>query len=243
MTSRIVGIVVCGTALGCVVACSSPSGSNAGNPAAPANGGSGTAGQGGSYQLDPTVTNLRVNADAASVNVTAQDSASAISVTEETRGAATTKEVSGANAVLTARCPSGVNFGDSCRVVYTVTMPAKVALDIQGAAGDIVLTGPLVKATVNTAAARIAGTGLGAGTFQATTNAGQIDLAFAAAPTSVDVKSTAGAVTLTVPGGEKYNVSVDTTIGGQQVGVDKDSSSSHRLNVETTVGSVTIKKG
>jgi putative adhesin len=243
MTSRIVGVGACGAALCCLVACSSTSGSGYGNPAAPGAGGSGTAGQNGSYQLDPNVTNLRVNADAASVKVTAQDSASAISVTEETRGAATTKEVSGANAVLTARCPSGVNFGDNCRVVYTVTMPAKVALDIEGAAGDIVLTGPLVKATVNTAAARIAGTGLGGGTFQATTNAGQIDLAFAAAPSSVEVKSTAGSVTLTVPGAEKYNVSVDTTIGGQQVSVDKDPSSSHRLNVETTVGSVTIKKG
>jgi hypothetical protein len=243
MTSRIGGTVAYGAALCCLVACSSTSGSSSGGPAPSAAGSQGTASQGGSYQLDPAVTSLRVNADAASVNVTAQDSASAISVTEETRGAATTKEVSGANAVLTARCPSGINFGDNCRVVYTVTMPAKVALHIEGAAGDIMLTGPLVKATVNTAASRIAGTGLGAGTFQATTNAGQIDLAFTAAPTSVEVKSTAGAVTLTVPGGDKYNVSVDTTIGGQEVNVDKDPSSSHRLNVETTVGSVTIKKG
>ena len=59
----------------------------------------------------------------------------------------------------------------------------------------------------------------------------------------MEVKSTAGSITLTVPGGEKYNVSVDTTIGSQDVTVDKDSSSSHRIDVETTVGAVTVRKG
>ncbi len=245
MSVRIVGFVAWGAALSCAVACSSPSGSGSGNPAAPASGNStaATSQGGGTYQLDPSVTTLRFNADAASIDLTAQDSAQAISVTEQTRGATTTKEVTGANAVLTSRCPDGINFGDSCRVDYTVTIPASVAVDIEGAAGDIVLTGPIVKATVKTTAARITGTGLGAGTFQATTTAGEVGLTFVAAPTSVEVKSTAGSITLTVPGGEKYNVSVDTTIGSQDVTVDKDSASSHRIDVETTVGAVTVKKG
>jgi hypothetical protein len=244
MAARKSGIVVCATALSCLVACSSTSGSNSGNPAAPAGGTSGSASQaGGSYQLDAAVTTLRFNADAATVNVTAQQGTQAINVTEETRGATTTKEVTGATAVLTSRCPSGVNFGDACRVDYKVTLPASVAVDIEGAAGDISLNGPLVKATVKTNAARITGSGLGAGTFQATTDAGQVDLSFAAAPMSVQVKSTAGAVSVTVPGADKYNVSVDTTIGGQDITVDKDPASSHRIDVETTVGSVTVKKG
>jgi DUF4097 and DUF4098 domain-containing protein YvlB len=244
MSVRIVGFVAWGLALSCVVACSSSSGSSSGNPAAPASGNSTAASQGGgSYQLDPAVTTLRFNADAASVDLTAQESAQAISVTEQTRGATTTKEVTGANAVLTSRCPDGINFGDSCRVDYKVTIPARVTVEIEGAAGDIVLTGPIVKATVKTTAARIIGKGLGAGTFQATTTAGEIGLTFVTAPTSVEVKSTAGSITLTVPGGEKYNVTVDTTIGSQDVTVDKDSSSSHRIDVETTVGAVTVKKG
>ena len=245
MSVRNVGVVACGVAMSCVVACSSPSGSSSGNPAAPASGGSSSASQGasGSYQLDPAVTALHFNADAASVDVTAQEGAQAISVTEQTRGATTTKEVTGTNAVLTSRCPSGIDFGDSCRVDYKVTIPARVTVDIEGAAGDIVLTGPIAKATVNTTASRISGSGLGAGTFQATTTAGEIGLTFAVAPTLVEVKSTAGSITLTVPGAEKYNVSVETTIGAQDVTVDKDSSSSHRINVETTVGAVTVKKG
>jgi hypothetical protein len=40
-----------------------------------------------------------------------------------------------------------------------VTVPARVTVDIEGAAGDITPTGPLTNATVNTSAARIKHTG------------------------------------------------------------------------------------
>jgi len=188
------------------------------------------------------VTSLRINADAASVDLSAQDGATAISVTEQVQGATTTKEVNGANAVLTSRCPQGINFGNTCRVEYMATVPARVTVDVEGAAGDISLTGPLTNATVNTAAARITGNGLGAGTIKATTSAGQVDLTFAAAPTSVQVKTDAGQVTLALPGADRYNVSVNTTIGSQNTSVDIDPSSAHRIDVTATIGSVTIKK-
>lgn len=68
----IVGLVVCAVAISCVVACSSSSGSGSGNPAASASGTSTASSQNSaSYQLDPAVTTLRVNADAASVDLTA----------------------------------------------------------------------------------------------------------------------------------------------------------------------------
>jgi Putative adhesin len=236
------GCVLCGLGISLLFACSSSTGSG---PAAPPGSGNPTASTqiGGAYQLDPAVTTLRVNADAATVNLTAQEGAAAISVTEQVHGATTTKAVNGTNAVLTSRCPEGINFGNSCRVDYTVTVPAQVTVDIEGAAGDITLTGPLTNATVNTSAARITGTNLGAGTIQATTNAGQVDLTFATAPASVQVKTDAGQVTLTVPGADKYNVAVNTTIGTQDVSVDKDPSSTHRIAVTATIGAVTIKKG
>jgi hypothetical protein len=188
------------------------------------------------------VTSLRVNADAASVDVTAQEAAAAISVTEQVNGATTGKQVNGTNAVLTSKCPEGITFGNSCKVAYTVTVPARVTVDIEGAAGDISLTGPIANATVNTAAARITGNGLGAGPVKATTNAGQVNLAFAAAPTSVQVRTDAGQVTLALPAAEKYNVSVNTTLGSQNVTVETDPSSAHRIEVTATIGSVTIKK-
>ena len=63
-------------------------------------------------QLPSTVTSLRIDGDAVSINVTAQDSASAITVREQLHGkATTTKEVTGSSATLTANVrpdsPSG----------------------------------------------------------------------------------------------------------------------------------------
>ena len=235
-------VLLCGLGIGSLLACSSSTGSSSGSASGTANP-TGSAQSGGTYQLDPAVSTLRVNADAATVNLTAQDGAQTISVTEQVQGATTSKVVTDTNAVLTSRCPEGIHFGNTCRVDYKVTVPARVTVDIEGAAGDITLTGPLTNATVNTSAARITGTGLGAGTIQASTNAGQVDLTFAAAPASVAVKTDAGQVTLTVPGADKYNVTVNTTIGSQDVSVDKDPSSAHRIEVTATIGAVTVKKG
>jgi hypothetical protein len=237
-------LILCGVGVSAAVAGCSSASSGTGSPAAPASANSGAASSNGTtYQLDSAVATLRFKADAATIDLTAQEGAQAISVTEQTRGATTKNEVSGSSAILTSSCPQGISFGDACRVNYTVTVPTRVALDIDGAAGDITLKGPLANAIVNTNAARITGTGLGAGTVQATTNAGQVDLSFAAAPTSVSVKTDAGEVTVTVPGAEKYNVTVSTTIGSENIAVDKDPSSQHRIDVTTTIGAVTIKKG
>ncbi len=248
------GYLVCVLGVGSLVACSSSTASTsavapAGSSSSSSTSSSSTSSDqtssqvGGGYQLDPAVTALRFDAEAASVHVTAQDGASAISVAERAQGATTSKQVTGTNAVLTSRCPSGITFGDQCRVDYQVTVPSRTAVDVEGAAGDITLTGPLTNVIVNTSAARITGTGLGAGTVQASTKAGEVDLTFAAAPTSAQVKSDAGNVTVTLPGADKYNVTVNTTVGTADVSVDKDPSSPHRVDVTTTVGAVTVKKG
>jgi len=57
------------------------------------------------------------------------------------------------------------------------------------------------------------------------------------------VKSDVGEVVLTVPGGTKYAVTTETTVAVKNIDVDQDSSSTHRIDVTTTVGAVTINKG
>jgi hypothetical protein len=205
---------------------------------------SGSAQNGGNYQLPSTVTSLRIDGDAVSIDVTAQDSASAVTVREQLHGkATTTKEVTGSSATLTAKCPSGFSFGVDCSVDYTVTMPARITLNVDGTAGDMKVNGPFANATISTKAGRVLGTSLGAGTYEITTNAGQVNLKFASPPNSVKVKSDVAEVALTVPGGTKYAVTTDTTVGIKNVEVEQDSSSTHRLDVTTTVGAITIDKG
>jgi putative adhesin len=225
-----------------VAACSSVS--NGRSATGTSGSSSGSAPNGGNYQLPTTVTSLRIDGDAVSIDVTAQDSASVVTVREQLHGkVTTTKNVTGSSATLTAKCPSGFSFGVDCSVEYTVTMPARVTLNVDGAAGDMKLNGPFANATISTKAGRVHGTSLGAGTYEVTTNAGEVNLKFASPPNSVKVKSDVAAVALTVPGGTKYAVTTDTTVGIKNVEVDQDSSSTHRLDVTTTVGTITIDKG
>src|SRR5262245_51112109 len=91
---------------------------------------SGPAQNGAIYQLPTTVTSLRIDGDAVTMDVTAADSAKVITVREQRHGrATTTKDVTGTSATLTAKCPSGLSFGVGCSVDYTVTMPAQVVLN------------------------------------------------------------------------------------------------------------------
>ena len=205
---------------------------------------SGSAQNGSAYQLPTTVTSLSIDGDAVTIDVTAADSAKAITVREQLHGrATTTKDVTGSSATLTAKCPSGLSFGVGCSVDYTVTMPTQVTLKVDGEAGDMKLIGPFANATVSTKAGRVEGTSLGAGTYEVTTNAGEVNLKFASAPNSVKVKSDVGQVVLTVPGGTKYAVTTETTVAIKNIDVDQDSSSTHRIDVTTTVGAIRISKG
>ncbi len=225
-----------------VAACSSVS--NGRSTTGTSGSSSGPAPNGGNYQLPTTVTSLRIDGAAVAIDVTAQDSATAITVREQLHGkATTTKNVTGSSATLTAKCPSGISFGVDCSVDYTVTMPARVTLTVDNPVGDVKLVGPFADATISTKAGRVRGTSLGAGTYEVTTNAGEVDLKFASPPNSVKVKSDVGRVALTVPAGTKYAVTTDTTVGMKNVKVDQDSSSTHRLDVTTTVGAITIDKG
>lgn len=103
--------------------------------------------------------------------------------------------------------------------------------------------GPFADATVSTTVGRLTGTAVGAGTYEVTTDVGESDLTFAKPPNSVKVKSDVGEVKLTAPGGTKYAATTHTTVGTADVAVDQDSSSTHRLDVSTSVGAIQISKG
>lgn len=240
---RGLGTALCVLVLGTTAACASPRTSS---------GDLATAGSGDptfnrsnrTYRIEGAMTSLRIDAEVASVDLTAVDGAGTTSVTEDLEGEATTDEqMQGTTAVLRARCPGGIVVGRSCTVRYHITLPVTVGVDVEGAAGAVTMRGPLREATINATAGAITGTALGAGTYRVTTTAGRVDLSFAAAPPLVQVRTDAGAVRIVLPGAVTYAVTGDTTLGSRDVSVDRDPSSAHRVDVSTVVGAVTVAKG
>ena len=132
---------------------------------------------------------------------------------------------SGSAATLEYSCGDGEFDVDTCRVDYEITIPARVAV------------------TVNNSAGRISGTGLGPAPFTAATDAGEIDLAFASAPSLVKTTAQAGETTITLPAGEAYAVSASSSVGDTSVDVQNDPSARSRVEAKAEVGGITVKEG
>ena len=196
-----------------------------------------------SYSLPASVKSLKVKGEVGEVDVTARKGASKVSVVEKrTDKAKPSHSVAGSTATLKYSCPGGFNI-DTCRVDYDVTLPARAAIDVDNSAGEIKLNGALTDVAAKTDAGKIAASALGRGTVNASTSAGQVDLAFASAPRLVTTSTDAGSTTITVPGTASYRVKASTSVGDTNVKVPNDPSAQNRIEAKTDVGDITIKKG
>lgn len=191
------------------------------------------------YTLPASVTSLKVGGKAGEVGVTAKGGASQIEVVEKrSDNAEPSHVVNGSSGTLEYDCS-----GASCRVDYDITVPSATSLSVDNTAGKITLDGPLIDVVAEARAGEIKGTGLGGGSFTASTDAGAINLAFAGAPKLVKTTTKAGATTIAVPGSATYQVDASATVGDTDVSVPSDPSTSNRIEAKTDVGQITIEKG
>lgn len=117
-----------------------------------------------------------------------------------------------------------------------VTSP-KSSTSVTTGTGRITITNASGPVTATTGTGQITITDAG-GPVTATTGTGEV-AATLSTPTSANIKTGTGAVTLRVPSGS-YRVQVFTS-SRQQIGIPIDSSSPHLLTVTTGTGSVTIE--
>jgi hypothetical protein len=112
-----------------------------------------------------------------------------------------------------------------CGTSYRIEVPRDVAVDAHSDAGDVHATG------------------LAGAQVRASSDAGDVRLAFATAPASVDAETDAGDVELTLPRGE-YAVSTHTDAGDTDIsGIVRYDRSSHVVDARSHAGDVTIRSG
>lgn len=110
---------------------------------------------------------------------------------------------------------------EDCSIDYRVEIPRGLRLTLHTGAGDVEATG------------------LSSVSTKVDTGAGDVTLAYTAAPESVGVESGAGDVTLRLPS-QPYNLSVRTGAGDNTVSVPTDPGSPRRVAVETGAGNVHV---
>lgn len=147
--------------------------------------------------------------------------------------------------------------GDECSVTYTVDLPPRVPVSGRTSSGGISLSGvgevnvetssgaidlDDVDGTVDvrTDNGRVNGRGLKGDGVRAQTSNGAIDLGLST-PQDVRARTSNGAVSVTVPDG-RYKVSSRTSNGHKDIGLRDDPSGEHALDLETSNGSIKVKK-
>lgn len=143
-----------------------------------------------------------------------------------------------------------------CEVDYRVQVPPGTTVSIDADAGQVTVTGVTAGVTVTADAGAVQLTDVtgtvevtaGAGSVKGTgltgpttvdSDAGSVDLAYAKAPTRVDVTSDAGRVTVRLPGGS-YAVDARVSAGHRTVGVTNDPASPNKITVRSSAGAVEV---
>jgi DUF4097 and DUF4098 domain-containing protein YvlB len=160
---------------------------------------------------------------------------------------------------ITVRCAdSRLGTRSRCGVVYTMRVPADVAIDAQTRAsridardlsgslrftetsGDVRLTNTTGRVQVRTSSGRITMAGVRAAHLNVQTTSGDVDLRLAAAPDMLMVTTRTGNVDIAVPGDDTYNVTVQTSRGDKDVTVRQETAVEHTIAVTTSRGDVRI---
>lgn len=209
-------------------------------PVAACTGGS-TISEKADYQIDEPVTALAIGTRAAGVEIKTGNGP--VTVTEEYRyskGKPTTAhQVEGATLRLTE---SGCGDDDArCEVRYRIRVPAAMSVEITAQAGAVDVDGLAGTLHVSTQAGAVEGRALTSDEVTVRTEAGATSLEFLEAPTLIRTTTSLGAVELRVPRTEAYAVDVHTGVGGNSVRVDKDPASTHRIEVRSEVGAVSVE--
>jgi hypothetical protein len=154
--------------------------------------------------------------------------------TSDVRLDGTTLRVSG-------RCPAAIPLGGPCSVDVAVTIPADLPVQITTTSGDVAVTALNGPVSVITTGGAVSATDLRGADVELRSTVGDIAASFATPPSILRVDATTGDVRLTLPGaGATYRVEGVSTVGRRSVTVPRDDGSAHQIEVNTTIGDVTV---
>jgi DUF4097 and DUF4098 domain-containing protein YvlB len=190
-----------------------------------------------SYQVTDSVQRLDLRNEDGKVEVRAGDGPVRVTETLTFRGS----EPSTSHAVQDGTLNLRNQHCQHCSVSYLVQLPAGTAVNVQTSAGKVILAGLAGDVTVDASAGAVDGTGLRSPHTSVHGRAGKITLAYDAAPSTVDARTSAGEVDISVPGdGGPYAVDASTSAGSTQIAVPTDPGASRKITAHTTAGKIVI---
>lgn len=198
------------------------------------------------YQVSDPVTQLRLDAHAGRVTVSAGDGP--VKVTESYRYSddkpATSHQVTGDTLQLREDgCAHVRMINGRCEVDWDITAPAGTNLTLDTDSGGIAVTAMTGTVDAQTHSGGVRGRTLASKTVTARTDSGGVDLRFVQPPDQVDAISEAGGIQIRVPGATSYAVDAHTEAGGLEIDVPRADGSPHKITARTEAGGIEISTG
>jgi hypothetical protein len=128
---------------------------------------------------------------------------------------------------------------DGCAVDYRIEVPRNLRVSIQTQTGDLAVHGVAGELVAVTGAGDIRADGLSAPRAQVDSGAGDVDLAFLAAPQQVGIDTDSGDVTLRLPAGP-YQVTARAEGGDRIVEVGADAAATRSVTARSGAGDVRL---
>ncbi|GAA2825704.1 hypothetical protein GCM10010452_62550 [Crossiella cryophila] len=151
---------------------------------------------------------------------------------------------------------------NNCGIDYVITVPASIAVqlktnsgtvvvaDVKGDlrletdSGDVRADNPVAALWARTGSGKVTTSGARSPKAELRTDSGDIEAAFAAAPTTVLTQAGSGAVTITVPKEPAgYQVTTKADSGKREVAVTQEAGSPRTISASTDSGDITVKYG
>jgi hypothetical protein len=133
------------------------------------------------------------------------------------------------------------SFGVGSTLDVTVEVPVSSNVAIGTSAGDVEVAGISGTLSMETSAGSVDAAGLTSTRVSAHSSAGDVQLAFAAAPQQVDATSSAGDITVLLPhAGVSYRVDVRSSAGSTDVKVPTDPAATRTIQADSSAGDVTV---
>lgn len=197
------------------------------------------------YKVTAPVTTVNVDT-AGSITVTAGTGSGSgpgpgpVTVTENASYSATPPVTSHAVASGVLTLADTCKAQLICNVDYTITVPRGTAVHAVSRGSSVTLGNLSGPVTAQTFAGLLSATGLASPTATLKSTVGGIDATFAAAPASLSASTTAGSITLEVPGSAAYQVNADAVVGVSTVTVRRAAAPPHAITAHSDLGSITI---
>jgi DUF4097 and DUF4098 domain-containing protein YvlB len=133
------------------------------------------------------------------------------------------------------------SFGIGSSLDVTVDVPAASNVAVGTSAGDIEVDGISGTFSMDTSAGSVDAAGLTSTRVSAHSSAGDVQLAFAAAPQQVDATSSAGDIAVLLPhAGMSYRVGARSSGGSTDVRVPTDPAATRTIQAVSSAGDITV---